>query len=151
LFEYQNSIGVGIDFSEEALHVAKFNSESLGMEDRVNFIQMDWNNGLPILTHFDVVISNPPYVAENDRSKLLVDVVGYEPINALFAGPDGLREYKTIISFLAKSSNMTSNVFFEVGVNQAYVVSKMLKNAGLRDISIYPDLAGIGRCVAAKM
>ena len=151
LHEYQNSTGVGIDSSEDALTVARFNGNNLGMGKRVDFIQMDWNDGVPILEDFDIIISNPPYVAENDQGKLLINVIGYEPHNALFAGLDGLREYKTIFSLLAKTKNATCDVFFEVGLNQADVVSKMLKNAGLRDISIYTDLAGIGRCVAAKM
>ena len=151
LHEYPNSRGVGIDFSYYALKVARFNGDNLGMGGRVEFIQMDWNNGVPRLEDFDIIISNPPYIAENDKGKLSVNVVGYEPYSALFAGLDGLREYKTIFSLLAQTKNITCEVFFEVGFNQADVISKMLKNAGLRDISIYPDLAGIGRCVAAKM
>ena len=151
LHEYRNSTGVGIDFSEDALKVAKFNGDNLGMGERVEFIQMDWNYGVPSLESFDIIISNPPYLAENDREELSVNVVGFEPYSALFAGLDGLREYKTIFSLLAATKNMTCDVFFEVGFNQADVVSKMLKNAGFRDISIYPDLAGIGRCVAAKI
>ena len=151
LHEYQNSTGVGIDFSEDALKVAIFNGDNLGMRERVEFIHLDWNNGVPSLENFDIIISNPPYVAEKDMEKLLDNVVNYEPYSALFAGLDGLREYKTIFSLLAKTKNMKCDVFFEVGLNQADVVSKMLKNAGLRDIFIYPDLAGIGRCVAAKM
>jgi release factor glutamine methyltransferase len=151
LHEYENSTGVGIDLSEDALKVARFNGDNLGLGGRADFIQSNWNDGVPNLVDFDIIISNPPYVAENDRGTLLADVVEYEPESALFAGQDGLREYKTIISLLAESTNMTSNVFFEVGINQADVVAKMLKNAGLGDISIYPDLAGIGRCVAAKM
>lgn len=151
LHEYQNSTGVGIDFSEDALNVARVNADSMGIGDRVDFVHMDWNNGVPILANFDIVVCNPPYVAENERSELSFDIIGYEPHSALFAGLDGLREYKTIISLLSSSTKLTSSVFFEVGLNQAPAVSKMLKNAGLRDISIYPDLAGIGRCVAAKM
>ena len=151
LHEYRNSTGVGIDFSEDALKVAKFNGDNLGMGERVEFIQMDWNNGVPSLEDFDIIISNPPYLAEDDREKLSVNVVGFEPYSALFAGLDGLREYKAIFSLLGATKNLTCDVFFEVGLNQADVVSKMLKNAGFRDISIYPDLAGIGRCVAAKI
>jgi len=151
LHEYQNSTGVGIDFSEDALKVARFNGDNLGMGERVEFIHLDWNKGMPSLENFDIIISNPPYVAEKDMEKLSVNVVGYEPYSSLFAGLDGLREFKTIFSLLAKTKNMKCDVFFEVGLNQANIVSKMLKNAGLRDIFIYRDLAGIGRCVAAKM
>jgi len=151
LHEYENSTGVGIDLSEDALKVARFNGENLGLGGRADFIQADWNNWVPSLAEFDIIISNPPYVAENDRGTLLADVVDYEPDRALFAGQDGLREYKTIISLLAESTNVTGNVFFEVGINQADVVAKMLKKAGLVDILIHPDIAGIGRCVAAKM
>lgn len=151
LNEYQYSTGVGIDFSEDALNVARLNAQSLGIVDRVDFVQMNWNDGIPILADFDIIVCNPPYVAENDRNKLSIDILGYEPHSALFAGIDGLREYKTIISVLNETTNFDGSVFFEVGINQAHIVSNMLKNAGLRDISIYPDLAGIGRCVAAKM
>jgi release factor glutamine methyltransferase len=151
LHEYENSTGVGIDLSEDALKVARFNGENLGLGGRADFIQADWNNWVPSLAEFDIIISNPPYVAENDRGTLLADVVDYEPDRALFAGQDGLREYKTIISLLAESTNVTGNVFFEVGINQADVVAKMLKKAGLVDILIHLDIAGIGRCVAAKM
>ena len=151
LHEYENSTGVGIDLSEDALKVARFNGENLGLGGRADFIQADWNNWVPSLAEFDIIISNPPYVAENDRGTLLADVVDYEPDRALFAGQDGLREYKTIISLLAESTNVTGNVFFEVGINQADVVAKMLKKAGLVDIFIHLDIAGIGRCVAAKM
>jgi release factor glutamine methyltransferase len=151
LHEYENSTGTGLDLSEDALKVARFNGENLGLERRADFIQTNWNNEVPSLADFDIIISNPPYVAENDRGTLLADVVDYEPDRALFAGQDGLREYKTIISLLAESTNVTGNVFFEVGINQADVVAKMLKKAGLVDILIHLDIAGIGRCVAAKM
>ena len=151
LHEYQNATGVGIDISADALKVAKFNGKNLGLGARVDFIQMDWNSGVSGMEDFDIIVCNPPYVAEKDRDQIAFNVVGYEPFDALFAGEDGLREYKTIVSLLAETKNLTCDVFFEVGVSQANVVCKLLKNAGLHDISIYHDLAGIGRCVAAKM
>tara|TARA_B100000674_G_scaffold499231_1_gene543001 strand:+ start:2088 stop:2939 length:852 start_codon:yes stop_codon:yes gene_type:complete len=151
LHEYQNATGVGTDISKDALKIAKFNCENLGMGSRVDFIHMDWNNVMPSMEQFDIVICNPPYIAEKDRNRISCDVVGFEPNIALFAGEDGLREYKAILSLLAETKNLTYSVFFEVGFNQANDVSKLLKNAGLRNISIYPDLSGIGRCVAAKM
>jgi len=151
LHEYENATGVGIDFSEDALKVARFNGENLGLGGRADFTQANWNNPIPGCAGFDVIISNPPYVAENDRGTLAPDVVEYEPDSALFAGHDGLREYKTIIALLVDLTTVTGNVFFEVGINQADAVAGMLEKAGLRDISIHPDLTGIGRCVAAKM
>jgi release factor glutamine methyltransferase len=151
LHEYENSTGIGIDFSEDALKVARCNGENLGLGGRADFTQADWNNGIPGLADFDIIVSNPPYVAEDDRGTLSADVVDYEPDGALFAGHDGLREYKTILTLLADLTNVTGNVFFEVGINQADVVAEMLEKSGLKDISIHPDLAGIGRCVAAKM
>ena len=151
LHEYENSTGVGIDLSEDALKVARFNGDNLGLGGRADFIQADWNNGVPSLANFDIIISNPPYIAENERGMLLADVVDYEPDSALFAGQDGLRDYKTIISLLANSTSVTYNVYIEVGANQADVVAKMLEKVGLTDIFIHLDLAGIGRCVAAKM
>ena len=151
LHEYKNAKGIGIDLCEDALKVAKYNGENLDVGTRVDFIHMDWNNGIPSIDEFDIVVSNPPYLAEKDRDKIPFDVIGFETSTALFAGEDGLREYKAILSLFSESKSISCNVFFEVGIGQANVVCKLFKNAGLREISIYPDLSGIGRCVAAKL
>ena len=151
LHEYKNARGVGIDINKDALDVAKSNGENLGMGSRVDFVHMDWNNGVPGIGEFDIIVSNPPYVAEKDRNMISFNVIGFEPNSALFAGEDGLREFKAILSLLSQSKNLTCDVFFEVGISQANVVCKLFKNAGLHGISVYPDLSGIGRCVAAKM
>jgi len=88
LNEFKEARGLGIDNSVEALRVAASNSARLGMEERASFIQSDWLSAISTCKpedKFQLVVSNPPYIAEGD-DKVMPDVVKYEPHSALFAG-----------------------------------------------------------------
>ena len=148
--EYKNAEGIGVDISKDALDVAQSNAEDLRLGDRSTFFYVDWNNGISGFQLFDIVICNPPYLSSKDMELLPANVADYEPRKALFGGIDGLREYKTIIPLLKKVLIEKGNVFFEVGINQADFVAKMLKNEGFFGISAHSDFAGISRCVFAK-
>ncbi|NQU57984.1 MAG: peptide chain release factor N(5)-glutamine methyltransferase [Rhodospirillales bacterium] len=150
LHEYKNAWGIGVDISEAALKVARTNSENLGLGQRAEFICVDWNQGVPGLGTFDVIICNPPYVPEGDKKSLQREVVMFEPHSALFAGAEGLSEFPTIIALLSGLLGQGGAVFFEVGVGQAEIVAPLLVQAGLNSVDIMTDLAGIGRCVTAK-
>ena len=150
LQEYKNAEGIGVDISKDALDVAQSNAEDLRLGDRSTFFYVDWNNGISGFQLFDIVICNPPYLSSKDMELLPANVADYEPRKALFGGIDGLREYKTIIPLLKKVLIEKGNVFFEVGINQADFVAKMLKNEGFFGISAHSDFAGISRCVFAK-
>jgi len=151
LHEYKRATGVGVDATQETLKVARGNAEKLGLLPRADFVLADWNEGLPGLAGFDLIISNPPYIPRGDIGTLPPEVALYEPHGALCGGGDGLRDYRTLIDLLPGLAGKGGRVFFEVGINQADTVAQMMKKAGMEDISIRPDLAGIGRCVEGKI
>jgi len=146
LHERGGATGLGIDISEAAMDVARDNARALGLDSRANFVVEDWTMGLGDET-FDVIVCNPPYIAESDSRTLMPEVAEHEPHVALFAGSDGLDAYRVLIPLIVGKLKPGGRVFFEVGVGQAESVVRMLKRAGLRDIAVGKDLAGIGRCV----
>ncbi len=151
LDEYKNAWGVGTDISDSALIVARANAENLGLAARAQFVHGDWNKGVSGLGTFDIILSNPPYVPEGDKDSLQQEVVRFEPHSALFAGADGLSEFPAIIAQLPGLLKSGGAVFFEVGAGQAESVAHMLVQAGMFSVEIFPDIAGIGRCVTAKL
>lgn len=150
LHEYENATGVGTDISEKALEAARANAENLKLANRARFFASDWNEDVSGLGAFDIVVSNPPYVPQGDKSALQPEVALYEPHSALFAGTDGLSAYRTLIPLLPALSGGSGGVFLEVGIGQADAVGNMMETAGMKDISVHRDLAGIVRCVAGK-
>jgi release factor glutamine methyltransferase len=151
LHEYINATGIGTDISEQALKVARGNAKNLKLADRADFVFANWNAGAGNFSGFHIIICNPPYIPEGDRDSLQQEVSQYEPDGALFAGVDGLSEYPTIVALLPDLLIEGGWVFFEVGDGQAETVRKMVCGVGMRSLGISPDLAGIGRCVSAKL
>jgi release factor glutamine methyltransferase len=151
LHEFENARGIGTDISEQALKVARANAKSLELEGRAEFIIADWNDGGGDLTGFHIILCNPPYIPEGDRNSLQQEVSQFEPHGALFAGSEGLSEYVTIVALLPRLLKEGGWVFFEVGAGQAETVAEMLSGAGMHGLGIFPDIAGIGRCVSAKL
>ena len=94
--------GFGIDISAEALAIAQQNAVAHQLQNRAHFLQSDWDASLADETQFDVIISNPPYIAEADRGALAPDVVNYDPETALFAGEDGLADYRKLMPIIAR-------------------------------------------------
>lgn len=137
--------GIGADISDKALAVAKINSERLGVS--LKLIKSDLFEN--ISGRFDIIVSNPPYITEDEMSGLEKQVLCFEPKIALEASDNGLFFYKEIIKnkkFL-KDGGM---IFFEVGHTQAPAVSMLLKDSGFTDINIVRDLSGIDRVVYAR-
>jgi release factor glutamine methyltransferase len=151
LSEYKNATGMGTDFSQGALKVARQNARSFDLSMRAGFILADWHENVSSFGTFDVVVSNPPYVPDGEESSLQPEVAQYEPHSALFAGIDGLQDYRAITSMLSGLANVGASVFFEVGINQANAVMRIMEKAKMTDILVRPDLAGVERCVSGKI
>ena len=134
---------VATDVSLTALAVAKKNARRLGA--RVEFAAGDLGAALADAA-FDVVVSNPPYVAARDRATLPREVRDYEPALALFGGDDGLAVYPRLISDAARLLCPDGWLMMELGA--AAAVREMLRT--WRDVEIVNDLAGIPRIVIAK-
>lgn len=144
LSEFPNAVGLGVDSSEKALAVAAENAERLGLASRVEFARGDWLRDLGAC--FDLVLCNPPYIAEGERAALAPEVARHDPPAALFAGADGLDAYRAILPDLAQVLAPQGNALFEIGATQAAAVSHLAQQAGLAVLDIRRDIAGRDRC-----
>ena len=140
--------GVGIDKSERALTVAGINARNLQLADRIELRQGDWAEG--VTETFDLVLSNPPYIATHDIAGLAPEVSRYEPHLALDGGADGLDAYRAIIQALPRLLKADGVFAFEVGRGQAEPVTALAKAQGLVMEPPHRDLAGIPRVVVGR-
>ena len=142
----------GIEISPDALDLACENAALNGVSDSLRLIQgnIDDPDFMRSLGAFDCVVSNPPYVSEDDKESLMPEVREFEPAVALFSRGDPLRFFKIIIKaskFLLKPGGILA---FEAGLGQAETVSKMMISAGLKELEITKDLAGIDRIIIGR-
>ncbi len=135
----------GSDISEDALALARQNSGRLGID--VSWVRADLLLELP--DDYDVVLCNPPYVAEHERASLAPEILRHEPPEALFAGEDGLAVIERLIGQL-RARPRVRVVLLEVGAGQAGRVGKMLADAGFSSVRAIRDLAGIERVLHAE-
>jgi release factor glutamine methyltransferase len=138
---------VATDVSAKAIEVAKRNASRHGISERVTFLEGDLNAGRT--GPFAAVVSNPPYVADSDRSSLAPEVLA-EPPEALFAGPDGLEVIRRIIAAAPEILTPGGRLLLEVGLGQADAVGSLMNAAGLVEIQRLRDLAGVERAVIGK-
>ena len=130
LHERPGARGVGIDASAAALAVASANGQRLGLAERAQFVQANWleSGWAHDLGRFDLVLCNPPYV-ESDAI-LDPDVREFEPATALFAGPEGLDDYRAIVPQLGKLLVPGGVAIFEIGAGQAEAVGAIASESG---------------------
>ncbi len=136
---------IATDISMPALKAAAGNAESLNAS--VHFLNAD------LLTPFpneiaDVIVSNPPYIAEADRETLQPEVRDWEPARALFAGPAGMAIYERLIPEARRVLKPGGLLALEIGQGQAAAVSALTQ--GWQNLQIFPDLAGIPRVLVCE-
>ena len=146
LSEWPNATGLGVDASLAALAVAQENAQSTGLAGRANFQLGDWGEGLN--ERFDLILSNPPYIAETEE--LSEEVRTFEPASALFAGGNGLDDYRRILPQLPGLLNPGGLAVLEIGHKQGPALMAMAADHGFT-ASLHPDLAGRDRCVALNV
>lgn len=136
------------DISEEALDVARQNAEQLGVT--VNFLQGDYLKPLvDRAIQADMIVSNPPYIAPEEKMSLSDTVKNFDPEHALFAEEQGLGAYKDMIAELPNVMKQDGYVFFEIGYEQGKTVKSMLENAFPEsDAAITQDMNGKDRIVS---
>ena len=145
LKELHLSRGIGIDISSKAVKTAKLNSIKLNLFCRSKFRVVDINNFN--IGKYDLVVSNPPYIALKDIKNLSKDILNYEPLIALKGGFDGLDLIKKVIyksKYLLKANGLLG---IEVGTNQYLQVSNVLKKNGFREVSKEYDCNCNVRCI----
>jgi len=138
-----------IDVSEQALEIALENARRNSVSDRIRFTRGDLL--APVAGElFDLVVSNPPYVATSERESLAVEVRDYEPAIALFAGQDGISIYRQLIPAARRVLEPGGFLVMEIGYNQAEPVGTLLLAEGFDTIEFTPDLQGIPRVASAR-
>jgi len=130
------------DNSTDAISVAKTNARHLGTNN-VNILQSNWFDKLE-KEKFDLIVSNPPYIALNDPH-LNQKALNFEPKIALIAGEDGMECIRKIITTATSHIHAEGWLLLEHGYNQANICRRLLKNAGFSNIFSHPDLSGILR------
>ena len=143
------SSGVGVDISDDALGVAKANSEALGID--ATFIKSDMFENIPKDEHFDIVVSNPPYIRSDVIGTLMSEVKDYEPLLALDGSEDGLKFYRIIADRAPEYLNNGGMLFLEIGYDQGAEVSALLSAAGFMDVEVIKDLSGLDRVVSGRI
>jgi release factor glutamine methyltransferase len=148
LSELPNAGGIGLDRSHGALVQARANAVRNGVGTRAAFVCADWTAGLR--GRFDLIVSNPPYIARDTIQGLDVEVRGHDPMAALDGGPDGLDAYRSIVDALTGGPVGLAPggaLVLEVGYDQAEAVETLGTRAGLGPAMRHHDLAGHARVV----
>ncbi len=148
LSELPRATGLGIDRSPGACAVAADNARRLGLAERAEIRQGEWGAGLDGC--FDAIVSNPPYIPDDEVPGLQPEVSRFEPRAALCGGRDGLDCYRALAPQVARLLTPGGVAVFEVGAGQAPAVSAILLSSGLAFGGVRHDLAGIERCVWAR-
>ncbi|MBL0914127.1 MAG: peptide chain release factor N(5)-glutamine methyltransferase [Sphingopyxis sp.] len=142
LAEWPDAAGLGVDASEAALAFARANADALNLADRADFQTGDWADGIE--GQFDLILCNPPYIADSEA--LMPDVADYEPTGALFAGADGLADYRRIIPDLPRILAPSGIAILEIGHAQHMLVRELAEAAGF-SVTCRPDLGGRDRAL----
>jgi release factor glutamine methyltransferase len=137
------------EISVPALAVARANAARNGVADRIRFLLGDLLASVAG-ERFEVVISNPPYVPESDRDSLSVEVRDYEPVQALFAGGDGLAVHRRLIPAAFNALVSGGFVVLEIGYGQQAAVDSLLASTGFSEIEFTEDLQKIPRVAFAR-
>jgi release factor glutamine methyltransferase len=149
LSELPCASGVGVDISREACVVARANSVSLGFAERARIIEGDFARGFD--GRFDLVVSNPPYIASDIIDTLEPEVRDHDPRIALDGGADGLSCYRALADLLPKILAPDGFGLLEIGFDQAAGVTALLATTGLRGAGQWKDAGGRDRALAVTV
>ena len=138
--------GFGVDLSPAALQMAARNAEGLGVADRVSWGLGSWF--APVRGSFDLIVSNPPYIAADEMAQLSPEVRLHEPRMALTDEADGLTHYRVIAAQSPGFLSPGGRLMVEIGPTQGPAVAGLLQAAGFQDVALRKDLDGRDRVVS---
>lgn len=147
--EYPDSEVVAVDFSAEALSLARENAAKLGLGERVTFYEGSWFEPIPAGEQFDWIVSNPPYLTEAEMTTAEPEVVGHEPKSALVSGADGLDDLRIIFQQANTFLHSGGLLAVETGINQHSILDALAGAAGFEGESC-EDLSGRPRFYFAR-
>lgn len=149
LLHYSNDCeGLGVDLSAEALEVAGRNVLKVLTPEKAehaHFLQSDLFE--KVEGKFEIIVSNPPYIASAEVEKLMSEVRDHEPRMALDGTEDGLYFYRRIIEEAGKHLVSSGMLFFEIGYDQGQAVSELMRTEGYCEVQVVQDYAGLDRVV----
>lgn len=147
LAERAGATGTGVDLSPKALSVAAANAAALSVAGRATFLQSDWLSA--VRGRFDLVVANPPYIAEAEMPGLSPEVRLWEPRLALTPGGDGLDACRSILRDVRSVLVPGGRVLLEIGASQGDAVAALCQSAGLQAVTVLQDMDGRDRVVSA--
>ena len=145
LKERRNFIGTGIDISKKAINVARFNAKMYQLSNRVKFYNSDIDKFL--IGKYDLVLSNPPYIRQQDLKYLEKDIEGFEPKLALDGGRDGFSKIAKVISKTSELLKRNGKFILEIGFDQKNKTLDILKNNNLYINKVVKDYGKNYRCI----
>ena len=148
LKEMPNATGTGTDIDAGALACARANAERHNLAGRCSFVAGDMAAGLA--GPFDLIVSNPPYVARGEIARLEPEVRDYDPKLALDGGEDGLDAYRAIAAAAPRLLAPDGRLIVELGAGQELSVRALFTNTGLAIVTVRNDLSGIPRALVAN-
>ena len=148
LSELPNAAGVATDISPAALAVARSNAQRNGLAERITFVETSWADGVD--GAFDLVVSNPPYIASAVIETLEPEVKDHEPRLALDGGPDGLGPYPHLLAEARRLLKPGGAAVFEIGCDQGDAALALAREAGAQAARLRQDLAGRDRALMAR-
>ena len=144
------------DISHKALDMARKNiahqhlelaNETGSLEKGIRLVEGDLFEPFDEDEKFDLIVSNPPYVSEEEYRSLMPEVKNHEPVTALIAGPDGLDIYRRLTADAPAHLKEGGKLLLEIGAAQAQAVTKLMEEGGFKDIEVIKDLAELDRVV----
>lgn len=145
--ENHKAIITATDISQPALRAASANSARHGVSDRIRLIRTDLATGLADTARFDLIVSNPPYISQEEYRTLTPEVLKCDPTIALVAGPEGTEFYPVLAVIARKLLNPGGHLLVEVGAGQSHCVETLFRKTGFGEVRAFPDLSGISRVV----
>lgn len=141
LLEMPNLVATASDISKDAIIITNKNAIKHGVIKRLTLTNSDWFNNLEH-KKFDIIVSNPPYIADHEIHLMSPETIKYEPAIALFAENSGLAAYYIIAKSAKNFLNKEGKLFLEVGFNQASAVKEIFSHYNYTCKQVYHDLAG---------
>jgi release factor glutamine methyltransferase len=152
LTEMKGATGLGVDLSPEAVATARFNAARNGVGERAEFLVSDWTREVDLVAtgRFDLVISNPPYIADAVLDTLEPEVRVHDPRLALSGGDDGLAAYRAIAAELPSLLKEDGAAAIEIGSDQTDSVSAIFRQAGYRVEGPFADFGARPRALVLR-
>ncbi len=151
LKELPQATGIGVDISPGAIATAQNNASRNGVEGRADFRLGSWFEPLKIGESFDLIVSNPPYIAESQMKTLAPEVLNHDPRTALTDEKDGFEAYRTIYPQLKRWLKPGGMAFFEMGFDQSVHMQRLVADSGATLEGVYKDLAGHERVIGLSI